>query len=170
MEQAWVFETLAVTVARTDFHDPALADDPDQRERGVRVEVRPVDSVAQGSVYVSPGIHLAPAVCRVDLLESRPGAADRMHWHPVMSAGEPGDRVFEPDLPRDPVAWLGTQLAHLDRLLKRAAVPDVDRHVTDVAAVAAQADQILGAVRDGLAWARAPWPEVEHDERGMARA
>jgi hypothetical protein len=25
-------------------------------------------------------------------------------------------------------------------------------------------------VADGLAWAREPWPDVEHDERGMATA
>ncbi len=168
MEQAWVFETLAVTVAKVDFHDPALAEDPSQRERGVRVEVRPVRAVASGSVYVSPRVTMAPALCRIDLLESRPGAADRMHWHPVMSAGEPGDRVFEPDMPRDPLAWLGTRLLHLDLLLERAGLPDVGRHAVDTTAVAAHVDQILAAVRDGLQWARAPWPDVHHDARGMA--
>lgn len=37
------------------------------------------------SVYASPGWALSPAVCRFDLLESRPGARDRMHWHPTIS-------------------------------------------------------------------------------------
>lgn len=174
MEQAWVFETLAVTVARVDFHDPALADDPSARERGVRVEVRPVGCVPRGSVYGSPGITLQPAVCRIDLLESSPGAADRMHWHPGMVGGEPGDRVFDADLPRDPLTWLGARLAHLDDLLAggTSARPDGPRAGVGVHggahAVAGHAEQILDAVRDGLRWARGPWPDVQHDERGMA--
>jgi len=45
MEQAWVFSTLAVTVTTVDFLDPAVAGEPDARERGVRVEVRPVSPV-----------------------------------------------------------------------------------------------------------------------------
>jgi len=168
MERMWVFETLAVTVARIDFLDPALAGQRQARERGVRLEVRPVSWVADGSVYAAPPVTLHPAVCRIDLLESAPGAADRMHWHPVMEEGEPGDRVFEESLPQEPFAWLAARLTHLDRVLDRAGVLDDARHGADLVAVADAASEIVAATRDGLAWARGPWPVVRRDARGMA--
>lgn len=167
MEQAWVFTTLAVTVTRVDFLDPAVAGEPDARERGVRVEVRPVSSAPAGSIYVSPTVILEPAVCRIDLLESSPEAADRMHWHPVMDAGEPGDRVFDVTMPADPVRWLNERLLRAGQLLEQAGV-EVSRHAGDLGALEDASEQIAAAARDGLAWAREPWPDVHHDERGMA--
>src|SRR6187402_1645793 len=41
MERSWTFDRLAVTMRRVDFLDPALAGQPDARERGVRVEIKP---------------------------------------------------------------------------------------------------------------------------------
>jgi len=151
MERTWIFDDLAITVARVDFLDPALAGEPDVRERGVRIEVRPLSSQSTGSVYASPTHTLEPAICRIDFLESAPGAADRMHWHPTMPDGEPGDRTFDADMPADPVGWLVSYLHGL-------GVDDVE----------ASAREIGAAVEGGLAWARTPWPDVEHDERGMA--
>jgi hypothetical protein len=170
MERTWLFDRLAVSVATVDFLDPALAGEPQARERGVRVEVRPVSSATAGSVYSSPTLTLLPAVCRIDLLESDPGAADRMHWHPVMDAGEPGDRVFDPSMPADPLAWLAARLESLDEVLAWAGVVDREGHDADVAAVAAASSDIVAVAREGLAWARQPWPVVRHDERGMAPA
>jgi len=169
MERAWLFDRLAITVTTVDFLDPAVAGEPDARERGVRIEVRPVESTVEGSVYVSPSQHLKPAMCRIDFLESRPGAADRMHWHPSMEHGEPGERTFDDDMPHDPVDWLTAYLRDLRRFLVRAGVLDVDAMAGDLEAVRDAADEIGTAVEEGLAWARAtPWPEVEHDDRGMA--
>jgi len=170
MERIWLFDTLAVSVTRVDFHDPEMADDPGARERGVRLEVRPVSATAAGSPYASPSVTLLPAVCRIDLLESAPGAADRMHWHPVMHDGEPGDRVFDPLMPADPLAWLGSRLESLDEVLERVDTIDDARHSADVAAVASASPDIVAAARAGLVWARQPWPVVRHDERGMALA
>jgi len=169
--QLWVFDSLAVSVARVDFLDPELVGEPGARERGVRLEVRPVAAVTtgtSGSVYASPAVTLLPAVCRIDLLESAPGAADRMHWHPVMHAGEPGDRVFDTAMPADPLGWLASRLEALGEVLRRAGIGDEDRSGSDVAAVAGAAPDIVSAAREGLAWARRPWPVVRHDERGMA--
>jgi hypothetical protein len=169
MERVWMFGHLAITVARIDFLDPALVSSPDVRERGVRIEVRPVGTHAEGSVYASPTHVLQPALCRIDFLESAPGAADRMHWHPAMQSGEPGDRTFDQDMPADPIAWLTTFLRDLDGFLVRAKVPDVEAMARDLEEVRATVHEIGAAVEDGLAWARvAPWPDVEHDERGMA--
>jgi hypothetical protein len=151
MERVWVCGRLAISVARVDFLDPAMAEEPDPRERGVRVEVRPVLSDAEGTIYASPTTALQPAICRIDLLESAPGAADRMHWHPEMQDGEPGDRTFDADLAADPVGWLATYLQDLGD-------PEIE----------ASAPEIAAAAEAGLAWARrTPWPEVERDERGM---
>ena len=168
METAWLFDTLAVTVARVDFLDPAFASEPDIRERGVRLEIRPLQSEHIGTIYVSSNLELRPALCRIDLLESAPGKADRMHWHPTMDAGEPGDRVFDTDIPADPLRWLSDRLGDVMDLLDRAGVPDAERHAASAAEITARRDEIVKAAREGLAWARKPWPDVSHDERGMA--
>jgi hypothetical protein len=166
MERVWVFDRLAISVLRIDFVDPAVAEEPDARERGVRIEVRPVTTTATGSIYASWTRTVRPGICRIDFLESSPGAADRMHWHPDMRDGEPGDREFDTTMPPDPVGWLTAFLRDgLGDFLARAGVTGVD---SDVAAIGEHTTEIGSAVEAGLAWAREPWPEVEHDERGMA--
>jgi hypothetical protein len=172
MERMWVFDRLAISVLRIDFIDPAVAHEPDARERGVRIEVRPVDTDPSGSVYASWTRTIRPGICRIDLLESAPGAADRMHWHPDMSDGEPGGRTFDTDMPPDPVGWLTTFLRdgladHLARARVTTGELDLGR---DVEGIRDAAEEIGVAVAIGLAWAREPWPEVDHDARGMAVA
>jgi len=168
MERAWLFDTLSVTVAEVDFHDPELRDDPDARERGVRVEIRPTVLATRGTVYSSPTTTVEPAICRIDLLESSPGAADRMHWHPVMRRGEPGDRTFEPAMSADPMGWLSALLRDLEGLLRGVPEEAAARHRADRDAVARVAGEIVDTVRAALDACRVPWPDVEHDERGMA--
>jgi hypothetical protein len=168
MDTIWSTEALAVTVTDIDFLDPALAGVADARERGVRLEVRPVDVQLDGTVYVSPALRLSPAVCRIDLLDSAPGAHDRMHWHPVMDAGEPGERVFDPAIGADPLGWLATRLADVVGLLRRAGVPDPQSYAADAAEVAACRDEIVERVARGLERARRPWPAVTHDALGQA--
>ena len=168
MERAWLFDTLSVTVAEVDFHDPELQDDPYARERGVRLEIRPTTSTTHGTVYASPTTIVQPAICRIDLLESHPGAADRMHWHPEMHRGEPGDRTFEPAMSADPITWLSDQLRNLEGLLQGTSEEAAARHRADRDAVSRVADEIVDSVRAALDACRVPWPEVEHDERGMA--
>lgn len=166
-ELCWLCGTLAVTLARVDFLDPAT-DAAQARERGVRLEIRPLETDGAGSIYASPALALAPAVCRIDLLESEPGAADRMHWHPVMAAGEPGARTYDPSMPADPAGWLSDRLHEVESLLERSGMQDVGRHRPAAFAIAAASEEIVDAARAGLVWARAPWPGVERDERGMA--
>jgi len=168
MERSWIFDTLAVTMARIDFLDPAFASQPDTRERGVRLELRPSSSGRVDNIYASPEVTLQPAVCRIDLLESSPGAADRMHWHPIMDAGDPGDRVFDPAIPANPLGWLAERLADVPGLLTLAGVDDIGQHSHSAQLIAENAAEIVEAARSGLEWAREPWPDVIQDERGMA--
>jgi hypothetical protein len=168
MERVWVFDRLAVSVRWIDFLDPAVAGEPDARERGVRIELRPAGSTLEGTIYASSTTTLQPGICRIDFLESAPGAADRMHWHPTMEVGEPGDRTFDDTMPPDPVGWLTHFLgSELGAFLTRRDV-DAAGLRPDLEAVSGAADEIGRAVAEGLAWARQSWPEVEHDERGMA--
>jgi hypothetical protein len=169
MEQVWIFDRLAVTLARIDFLDPALADQDDVRERGVRVEIREVHTTPSGSIYASAARQLRPAVCRIDLLESAPYAVDRMHWHPVMEAGEPGERTFEVTMVDDPLRWLGDHLRQTDVLLAQSGVPVDDRMRLDIEAIREVVPDIVAAAARGLEWARVePWPVVDRDERGLA--
>ena len=115
-----------------------------------------------------PTTTVQPAICRIDLLESYPGAADRMHWHPEMRRGEPGDRTFEPAMSADPVTWLGDRLRNLDGLVRGASEEAAVRHTVDWDAVSRVADEIANTVGATLEACRGPWPEVDHDERGMA--
>jgi hypothetical protein len=167
IERVWMCGSLAVTLVYVDFLDPAVADEPDARERGVRLELRPVATDQIGSIYASERRTLLPAVCRIDLLESRPGAADRMHWHPVMHDGEPGDRTFDPAIPADPLGWVAAQLVNIDGLLDQSGYEGA-RSARDLAALAGLTPEIVEAARSGLEWAREPWSVVEHDARGMA--
>lgn len=150
MERIWMHGTVAVAVALVDFHDPALADRPDARERGVRVEVRPARWDVTGSAYSSPALSLAPGTVRVDLLESAPGAADRMHWHPDMRDGEPGERTFDPAMVEDPAGWVRGLLTRLDERVPGEIV-----------------DEVVDVTAALLARAREPWPDVVHDHRGL---
>jgi hypothetical protein len=165
--RVWMTDSLAVTLVNVDFLDPAVAHEPDARERGVRLELRPVATDQKGSIYAADRRTLLPAVCRIDLLESRPGAADRMHWHPAMHDGEPGDRTFDRAIPANPLGWLAEQLLNIDGLLTQSRYSG-PRSAHDIAALADLTPEIVQAAGAGLEWAREPWPDVEHDARGMA--
>ena len=168
MERWWVFGRLAVTMRRVDFLDPALVGEADVRERGVRVEIKPARTLTHGSVYASDALTVDRALCRLDFLESAPGKADRMHWHPEMADGEPGERTFDIDMPVDPRGWLTTFLRSGLRDHGRRIGLDLAAHTDDLAAIGETADEIGRALDEGLSWAREPWPDVGHDDRGMA--
>jgi hypothetical protein len=168
MERLWTFDRLAVTMRRVDFFDPALAGQPDARERGVRVEIKPSQTHVWGSVYASDVVTLDRALCRCDFLESGPGKADRMHWHPEMANGEPGNRMFEDGMSADSRGWLTSFLrSRLPDYLNRSG-HDITSYTDDFTEIGDTADEIGRGLDQGLAWAREPWPDVVHDERGMA--
>lgn len=171
MRVMFCFGQLAVSVEDVDFVDPARADEPDVRERGARVELRPVKAVDGNgtSIYASPTVTGGPALCRLDFLESAPHAADRMHWHPAMTRGEPERRTFDDALSADPIGWLRARLTDGAAFLRDAGVSDPGPYEADLAALAAGADDVVAQVERVLERARRPWPEVSgRDERGMA--
>ena len=165
MLTAWKFGPLAITAEEVDFRDPAETG-PDVRERGVRIEFRAVDEHREGSIYASDPWTVRPAFCRLDLLESGPGRADRIHWHPRVEDGEPGDRVFDAELTADPIAWLRDRLRDLPAFLRRTAEPEL---AVDQADVDAELDDVLDLLGRALDRSRRPWPAVTHDERGLVR-
>lgn len=109
------------------------------------------------TIYSSPRITLEPAIIRIDLLESAPHEADRMHFHPGMVDGEPGDRTFDKAMGEDPATWLRSYLENLHEWVGDA----------EGDSISAQSDDIVKVSADLLSQARQPWPEVTHDDRGL---
>lgn len=157
MERIWAFEASAITAVLVDFLDPALAGQPDIRERGVRLEIRQMTAGSVDTIYSSPAVSLEPAVVRIDLLESAPHKADRMHYHPDMVGGYPDERTYDKTMVEDPIVWLRS---YLTRLHQWVGQDDGD--------AMADASEIIAREAAGLLEeARQPWPEVVHDERGL---
>jgi hypothetical protein len=164
-------ERLCVSVEAVDFLNPNRLQDG--RECGARLEIRFAQADDfPGTIYASRGLSVGRAVCRFDLLESAPGAQDRMHWHPDMPNGEARERVFDDGLRSDPLAWLSKRLTDAVGTLELAGVDDPKRYAKDAEVLAWQADAIIaeaGAVLNRFR--KAGWPEVAgRDERGMAVA
>jgi hypothetical protein len=164
-------DRLCVSVEDTDFLNPNRLQDG--RECGVRLEIRFVQADDfPGSIYASRGLSVGRAVCRFDLLESAPGAQDRMHWHPDMPNGEATARLFDDELRTDPLGWLSKRLTDAVGTLELAGVDDPKRYARDAETLARQADAIVAEAAAGLdRFRKARWPEVAgRDERGMAIA
>ena len=71
-------------------------------------------------------------------------------------------------MPGDPRGWLTSFLrSGLRDYLSRGG-HDFASYVDDLTEIGDTADEIGRALDEGLAWARQPWPDVEHDARGMA--
>lgn len=111
------FDTIGVVVGDLYFRDPRPGPGgqrPDEPERGVRLEVRRLESPEQaGSPYAARPILVGRPLWRADLLEAvdHPGTLDRAHHHPRMQGWEPLRRQFEPDMTEDAIAWVGHRLA-----------------------------------------------------------
>ena len=164
MQIAWKFGQLAITAEEIDFVDPAETG-PDVRERGLRIEFRVVHEHREGSIYASDRWTVQPAFCRLDLLESGPGRGDRVHWHPAVEDGEPGDRVFDSALTADPVAWIREKLQDLPAFLRRTGKPDL---AIDWESLDAERDGVIDWLQHAHSRSRRPWPAASHDERGLA--
>jgi hypothetical protein len=154
------FERVGVAVGDLYFVDPRPGPGQEGAERGVRLEVRWMESPpVEGSIYASRPIVLDRPIWRADLLESvagGPGTWDRTHHHPKMYGWEPNTRQFDDAMSADPLAFVAGQLSDLPGLMRGAgmdptAVPD--RDVADLRAAAPEivdtTRALLAAVREG---------------------
>lgn len=154
------FERVGVVLGDIRFVDPDPAPGQEGPERGVRLEVRYLESQNQeGSIYASRPILVGRPIWRADILESvdgRPGSFDRTHHHPLMRGWEPGRRRFEAGLSADPWGWLGERLRDLPGLLVQAELPadsvgpdDSDQMRHSAEEIVAAARRLLDRVRAG---------------------
>ena len=119
MQHAFLFEGVAVLVG--PWHEPI-----DPPERGTRVEIRLLaDEPRRGSYAAAQRIVMDDPVFRADLFDQMtapPGNLASAHFHPRFHGVEPCDRVWDPAMKQDPIAWLSAQLKNLEQVLTRAGV------------------------------------------------
>jgi hypothetical protein len=146
------FNEIGVVVSDIYFVDPNPHPGNEGPERGVRLELRVFErDDLVGSIYSSVPIRVARPVWRVDLLESvssPPGSLDRAHHHPRLHNWEPGRRVFDEELSKDPVSWLRGRFAAIEEVLDQAEAGPVDR--ADVEALKAAGPMVLAVVEQLL--------------------
>lgn len=110
------FSTIAVMIADLLFLDPDPLPGQDGSERGVRLGIRRINHEPDhGSIYAARPISVDEPLWRADLLESAAGPVgsfDRTHHHSV-DGWEVSERIFDPELTADPVAWVRRTLSSL---------------------------------------------------------
>lgn len=144
------FEQLGVAVSDIYFVDPDPDPGQEGAERGVRLELRRLESgELKGSIYSARPIAVDRPIWRVDLLESvssAPGSFDRTHHHPGVDGWEPGRRVFDKHLSAEPLKWLEERLADPEAVLSQAGVALDEVGPGDVTGLREHAPEIVEAV------------------------
>lgn len=159
------FESLAVVLSDLYFLDPQPGPGQEGPERGVRLELRFLESAErEGSIYASRRIGVGRPIWRADFLESEsnPGTLDRAHHHPRMSGWEPGVRKFEPELSADPLSWLADKLEHLEDVVDPSVVREFD--------IEGELDQLQMASGETLAMLRQMLDRIGRGELARAPA
>lgn len=161
MLYAFGFDRIGVVISDIYFVDPRPIPGQEGAERGVRLEVRLLaQGELKGNIYSARPVEVGRPVWRADLLEaaSAPGTLNRAHHHPAFNGWEPGHRVFDETLTKDPVRWVGEQLSDLDTLLERAGFGDDKELAADgeslrdaVPEITATVRSLLGKVASGTA-------------------
>jgi hypothetical protein len=155
MLYAFGFQRVGVVVGDLYFVDPRPDPGQEGPERGVRLEVRLFERPGlEGTIYAAQPITVGQPIWRADLLESvagPPGTFDRTHHHPRFRGWEPGRRQFDTELSADPVAWVGSQLADLDGLIKGTYLDPGMVDPEDAEQLREAVPEILDAVRRLLA-------------------
>jgi hypothetical protein len=155
MLQVFGFGAIGVAVGDLYFVDPNPGPGQDGAERGVRLELRLLESApVEGTIYASRPIIVDQPIWRADLLESvagGPGTWDRTHHHPAMRGWEPGSRQFDAAMSADPLAFVADQLGHPEALMDGAGVDPSTVASQDAAELRDAVPEILDTVRRLLA-------------------
>ncbi|GAA2205278.1 hypothetical protein GCM10009850_007880 [Nonomuraea monospora] len=158
------FDRIGVAVSDIYFVDPNPIKGQEGAERGVRLELRRLESgELKGSIYSSRPISVDRPIWRVDLLESvsgTPGSFDRTHHHPTLKGWEPGRRVFDERLSAEPLKWLGERLADLEGVLDECGVKRDEVGPDDVTGLRDRAPEIVDTVARLLESIRAAAPNA----------
>jgi hypothetical protein len=159
MLHVFAFGRVGVAVGDLYFVDPRPGPGQQGAERGVRVEVRLMESPARdGSIYASRPILVGPPLWRADLLESvagPPGSYDRTHHHPRMRDWEPDTRQFDAEMSADPLRFVGQRLADLDGMLTDAGMDPTVVEPDDAAELRETVAEIVDTIGRLLAGVRA---------------
>lgn len=151
------FSTVTVAMADLFFLDPDPLPGQEGPERGVRLEIRRLNHGADcGSIYAARPISVDEPLWRADLLESVAGPVgsfDRTHHHSV-DGWEVSERIFEPELSANPVAWVRSALESADiGVLAKADPPlepaELDTIAAHAPAICEQLERLLAGVRSG---------------------
>ncbi|GAA3142063.1 hypothetical protein AB0K18_40860 [Nonomuraea sp. NPDC049421] len=158
------FDRIGVAVSDIFFVDPHPMKGQEGAERGVRLELRRLETgELKGSIYSARPITVDRPIWRVDLLESvsgKPGSFDRTHHHPGVDGWEPGQRVFDKGLSQEPLKWLLLRLSDLEDVLDKAGEPRDTVSEADVVGLRDRAPEIVETVARLLDVTRsAPVPE-----------
>lgn len=177
MLQLFGFRRIGVAIGDLYFVDPRPGPGQEGAERGVRVEVRLLESPARdGSIYASRPILVERPIWRGDLLESvagRPGSHDRTHHHPRMQDWEPGSRQFDAAMSEDPLGFVGQRLTDLDGMLRDAGIDPSTVDPQDavelrqaVPEILDTIERMLAGVRDGRLATPPEGPRLESVRQG----
>jgi hypothetical protein len=158
MLHVFAFGRIGVAIGDLYFVDPHPGPGQEGAERGVRVEVRLMESPArEGSIYASRPILVGPPIWRADLLESvaaPPGSYDRTHHHPHMRDWEPNSRQFDAAMSADPLGFVGRRLADLDGMLTDAGMEPSEVDPQDAAGLRDTVPEIVDTIERMLAGVR----------------
>ena len=149
------FDRVGIVLSDLYFLDPNPGPGQEGAERGVRIELRRLDSgEVQGSIYAARPIGLEALLWRVDMLESVDGpvgSVDRTHHHPRCTDWEPDGRVFDPELSADPIGWFEDRLRNIESVLEDAQLDRSELGPRDADDIRASAPEIVACLRGLLA-------------------
>lgn len=152
MKTAMIVGAIAITA---EYWEERQADGT--QETGCRVQLRRVRIVP---APVPPPVPRRDAVFwsidepiwRADLFGEVGGSPfDAAHYHPTFSGLTPCDRVFDPTMDADPLAWITRRLSDLPAMLIEAGRADLIADL-DTAALEGAMPAVIEAIRATMAF------------------
>ena len=152
MKTAMIVGAIAITA---EYWEERQADGT--QETGCRVQLRRVRIVP---APVPPPVPRRDAVFwsidepiwRADLFGEVGGSPfDAAHYHPTFSGLTPCDRVFDPTMDADPLAWITRRLSDLPAMLIEAGRADLIADL-DTAALECAMPAVIEAIRATMAF------------------